>query len=102
MKRDAFLVLLLAMSLLMLLPVTGSVNITPSDHPTATSVLMASGSPGPAPVPSGIGSTQPKLIASGSPGPAPVPHTIPEPSLIASGSPGPAPVPGGSARRSLY
>ena len=70
MKRNALLALLLALTLLMLLPVTGSVNVLLSDHATAGS-LMASGSPGPAPTPSV--DADKVLIASGSPGPAPVP-----------------------------
>jgi hypothetical protein len=68
MKRNTFLALLLALTLLMLLPVVGSVNVSSSDYNP-----IASGSPGPPPMPNVV--NEPVLVASGSPGPAPVPST---------------------------
>jgi hypothetical protein len=106
MKRNAFLALLLALTLAMLLPVAGSVNISSSDYrPIASGspgpppmpnvvnepVLVASGSPGPPPMPDVV--YEPVLVASGSPGPPPMPNVVNEPVLVASGSPGPPPMP---------
>jgi hypothetical protein len=86
MKRNAFLALLLALTLAMLLPVAGSVNISSSDYRP-----IASGSPGPPPMPDVV--NEPVLVASGSPGPPPMPNVVNEPLLVASGSPGPPPMP---------
>jgi hypothetical protein len=85
MKRNAFLALLLALTLAMLLPVAGSVNISSSDYRP-----IASGSPGPPPMPNVV--NEPVLIASGSPGPPPMPDIFNEPVLIAAAHRGLRPV----------
>jgi hypothetical protein len=90
-KKNAFFALFLALTLLILLPVVGSVNISASDYDISASVLVAEGSPGPPPVPSAI--HQPVLVAEGSPGPPPVPSAVHQPVFVAEGSPGPPPVP---------
>ncbi len=74
MKENVFLALLSALTLLILLPVIGSVNISASDFGTSGSILVAEGSPLPPPVPSAI--HQPVLVAEGSPLPPPVPSAI--------------------------
>ncbi|HEX4381024.1 MAG TPA: hypothetical protein VH022_13370 [Candidatus Acidoferrum sp.] len=85
---------LLALTLLIVLPVFGTVNATSSHHFRAQPTLVADGSPGPPPVPHpNVVPQEPELVADGSPGPPPVPHPDAEPLLVAAGSPGPPPVP---------
>jgi len=72
MNRNASYALILALTLLMLLPVIGSVNAAAVNHNTGSnSMLLASGSPAPPPTPPLL--NQLTLIASGSPAPPPTP-----------------------------
>ena len=81
----------LALSLLIVLPVVDSVNVTSNDNADSNSVLFATGSPMPAPTPPVL--DQSTLIATGSPMPAPTPPVLDQSTLIATGSPMPAPTP---------
>ena len=79
--------LLLALTLLIVLPVLGTVNATPTGNSA-----LADGTPAPPPVPNPY--LLPELVAEGTPAPPPVPNPLPaEPELVADGSPGPPPVP---------
>jgi hypothetical protein len=82
---------LLALTVLIVLPVADSVNATGDANTGLNSVLLASGSPMPPPVPNAVNESA--LVASGSPMPPPVPNAVNESALVASGSPMPPPVP---------
>jgi hypothetical protein len=90
-KTASYAFALLALTLLIVLPVVDSVNTAGDRNTSMNSVLFASGSPMPPPVPTAVsGST---LVASGSPMPPPVPTAVSGSTLVASGSPMPPPVP---------
>ena len=75
---------LFALTMLIVLPVFGTVNATSTQF-AGIAALVADGSPAPPPVP------HPDfLVADGSPAPPPVPHPD---FLVADGSPAPPPVP---------
>jgi hypothetical protein len=82
---------LLALSLLIVLPVIDSVNVTSNGNADSNPVLFATGSPMPAPTPPVL--DQSTLIATGSPLPTPTPPVLNQSTLIATGSPMPAPTP---------
>jgi len=84
---------LLALTLLIVLPVLSTVNATSAHQARGQTVLFAAGSPGPPPTPHL--NEQAMLVAAGSPGPPPVPGpwAQSEPVLVAAGSPGPPPTP---------
>jgi hypothetical protein len=82
---------LLALTLLIVLPLLSTVNATSTHQANGQTVLFADGSPGPPPTPHL--NEQPMLVAAGSPGPPPVPWEQAEPEPIAAGSPGPPPTP---------
>ena len=65
---------LLALSLLIVLPVIDSVNVTSNGNADSNPVLFATGSPMPAPTPPVL--DQSTLIATGSPMPAPTPPVM--------------------------
>jgi hypothetical protein len=90
-KNVSYAFVVLAVTMLIVLPVVNSVNITAHGNLGVDSALMASGSPAPAPVPPAANDSA--LVASGSPAPAPVPPAFQPSTLTASGSPAPAPVP---------
>jgi hypothetical protein len=79
--------ILFTVALLIVLPVLGTVNATPSDN----SALVADGTPAPPPVPSPY--LLPELVADGTPAPPPVPNPYLLPELVADGTPAPPPVP---------
>ena len=66
--------LLLALTLLIVLPVLSGVNATSTLHAGDHPALVAAGSPGPPPVPNPWLQPEPELVAAGSPGPPPVPN----------------------------
>ena len=96
MNRKSLNALILALTLVIVLPAITGVNAVADSHNISQQSLLASGSPGPPPIPPGI--LEPVLVASGSPGPPPIPPTIQKPVLVASGSPGPPPIPPGLAQ----
>lgn len=93
MNAKAVDALILALALLIVLPVLGTVNATLNHHASGYSTFVADGSPGPPPGPHAIAEST--LVAAGSPGPPPVPTPWfqSQPELVAAGSPGPPPVP---------
>jgi len=88
-KNISLCLTFLAVAVLIVLPVYGSVKQLSSNRTVVLSAAASSGSPLPAPVPPGFSITG----ASGSPLPAPVPPGFRV--FSASGSPLPAPVPPG-------
>ena len=95
MNSKVVFALLFALALLIVLPVHSTVNATPAQIVSGSSVLVADGSPGPPPIPPLVMPQEPLLVADGSPGPPPIPPaaTYQEPLLVADGSPGPPPIP---------
>jgi hypothetical protein len=91
MNRNASYALILALTLLIVLPVVDSVNATVNHDTGSNSMLLASGSPAPPPTPPVL--SQSTLVASGSPAPPPTPPLFGQPVLVASGSPAPPPTP---------
>ena len=90
-KTASYAFALLALTVLIVLPVADSVNATGNGNTSLNSVLLASGSPMPPPVPNAVNEST--LVASGSPMPPPVPNAVNGSALVASGSPMPPPVP---------
>jgi hypothetical protein len=88
-KNISLRLMLLAIAVLIVLPVNGSVKHLSSNRAAVLSAAGLSGSPLPAPVPPGFSIAE----GSGSPLPAPVPPGFRV--FSASGSPLPAPVPPG-------
>jgi hypothetical protein len=76
-------------ALLMVLPVLGTVNATPSGN----SAFVADGTPAPPPVPNPWFQPASELVADGTPAPPPVPNPWRVPELVADGTPAPPPVP---------
>ena len=70
MNKITLYVFVVVLTLAIVLPVVGSVNTTATSNPLSYSVVAASGSPAPPPVPPAF--RQPALVASGSPAPPPV------------------------------
>jgi len=71
MKKFAVAAAILSCALLIVLPVTYSVNHSAYNPASSQSLQQADGSPMPAPIPHpGI-----SIVADGSPMPAPIPHT---------------------------
>jgi hypothetical protein len=68
--------LLLALTLLIVLPAVRTVNATPAQYAAGSPVIVADGSPGPPPVPPLVTPQEPWLVADGSPGPPPVPPLV--------------------------
>ena len=70
--------LLLALTLLIVLPVLSTVNATPAQHASGSSVVVADGSPGPPPTPNPwlVPQQEPLLVADGSPGPPANPESL--------------------------
>jgi hypothetical protein len=102
MKKYALLAGISFFALLIVLPVTCSVNHAAYNPALSLQTLQADGAPLPAPIPhTAISSST--LTADGAPLPAPIPHTTingaPSSStltLIADGAPLPAPIPHGN------
>lgn len=97
MKKYAVFFGISFLALLIVLPVTCSVNHAIYNPAFNQRTLGADGSPLPAPIPHTTLAT-PTFMADGSPLPAPIPHTFlntaPSVStLVADGSPLPAPIP---------
>ncbi len=88
-KNISLRLMLLAITVLIVLPVNGSVKHLSSNRTVVLSAAVLSGSPLPAPIPPGFSIAG----TSGSPLPAPVPPGFPV--FSSSGSPLPAPVPPG-------
>jgi hypothetical protein len=80
-KNAAYAFVLLALTLLIVLPGIGSVNATANGNTNLGPVLFASGQPMPPPVPPAV--NEPILVVSGQPMPAPVPPLIWQSVLIA-------------------
>ena len=97
MKKYALLAGISFFALLIVLPVTRSVNQTTYNPALNQQTLQADGAPLPAPIPHTAISSTP-LIADGAPLPAPIPHTTINgaSTLIADGAPLPAPIPHGN------
>ena len=74
MNSKSVYAVLLALTLLIVLPVLGTVNATSALHSNGNTAIVAEGSPGPPPVPHP--NADPFLMAEGSPGPPPTPHAI--------------------------
>jgi len=97
MKKYALPVGIPFFALLIVLPVTCSVNHAAYNPALNQQTLQADGAPLPAPIPhTAISSSL--LIADGAPLPAPIPHTTIDSassasSLVADGAPLPAPIP---------
>jgi hypothetical protein len=90
-KKASYAFVLLALTLLIVLPVVNCVNIGPSSSSGPNHELFASGSPMPPPTPPVL--YQSTLVASGSPMPPPTPPVLYQSTLVASGSPMPPPTP---------
>jgi hypothetical protein len=100
MKKYALLAGISFFALLIVLPVTCSVNHAAYNPALSQQTLQADGAPLPAPIPHTATSSSP-LIADGAPLPAPIPHTAinsapAASSLVADGAPLPAPIPHGN------
>src|SRR6202451_2064606 len=78
--------ILFTVALLIVLPVLGTVNATPTGNSA-----LADGTPAPPPVPNPY--LLPELVAEGTPAPPPVPNPYSLPELVAEGTPAPPPVP---------
>lgn len=90
MKKYAVGSAILFFALLIVLPVTYSVNHSAYNPAPGKSLQRADGAPMPAPIPHQAIA----IIADGAPMPAPIPHgTVSDNSLIADGAPMPAPIP---------
>jgi hypothetical protein len=90
-KNASYAFVLLALTLLIVLPGIGSVNAAANSTTGLHPVLLASGQPMPPPVPPAVSDST--LMVSGQPMPAPVPPAANESILVASGQPMPPPVP---------
>jgi len=93
MKKYTVVAAISFFALLIVLPVTCSVNHSAYNPAVGQRIQQADGSPMPAPIPHTAVLSQ-SLVADGSPMPAPIPHTaVSSQSLVADGSPMPAPIP---------
>ena len=90
-KNFTYAFVLLALSLLIVLPVIDFVNVTANGNTGSNSVLFATGSPMQPPTPDVL--NQPTLVATGSPMPPPTPDVLNQLTLVATGSPMPPPTP---------
>jgi hypothetical protein len=90
-KNSTYAFVLLALSLLIVLPVIDFVNVTVNGNTGSNSVLFATGSPMPPPTPDAL--NQLTLVGTGSPMPPPTPDALSQLTLVATGSPMPPPTP---------